>query len=141
MKKTELIMVIITFTLLVIVIITLIFFQTGKNTTNQPTSTLDSSTTIQQESKAQQDYANSRGEFINNKPWILKLPLTGDNYFVSYDPENNQLLVTIYYTSNNIGEKQRQLNLARQQANQEIIDTQIDLNQENIKYIETKREL
>lgn len=54
---------------------------------------------LEEEKIMQENYAKSREEFFQSKPWASKLPIKSGNYFVSFDPENDILLATLYYSS------------------------------------------
>ena len=82
---------------------------------------------MEQEKKAQESYAKDRQEFLSAKPWILKLPLKSGDYFISYDPENDTLLITLYYSSEQA--KSQQTEQAKANALAAIKSAGIDSNQ------------
>lgn len=90
-----------------------------------------------EEKIVQENYAREREKFLSEKPWISKLPLRGYDYFISYDPQENSFLATIYY-SNRIP-KEQQVNQTKERVGQTIKGLGVDVNQ--IKIIYTEKEV
>lgn len=93
----------------------------------------------QKEKILEENYAKERQIFLNEKPWVLSLPLVSDNFFISYDPENSRFLVSIYYTSSDPSLKEEQLDIAKQEALEELKKINTDLNKEGILFKEVKK--
>lgn len=91
---------------------------------------------LESEKIKQENYAKSRGEFLTAKPWLLKLPLKTISYFISYNPNNDTLIVELYYLENSSLTKDQQLSQAKQDAVNTMIATGIDINKQPIKYLE-----
>lgn len=93
----------------------------------------------QKEKEFQQNYAEDRKNFLTKKPWILKLPLKSDNYFISYDPGPDEFLATIYYLSSSATSKEQQLEIARQDAIKAIRNLGVDTAKQRIVFFETPK--
>lgn len=89
---------------------------------------------MEQEKIAQENYARSREEFLTKNPWILQLPLKSGNYFISFDPENDMLLVTLYYSSQS--NKDQQITKAKEEAIESMKKAGIDTDKQKIQYTE-----
>lgn len=103
------------------------YFSPGPNTSAPYPTTNPVPKELQPEQILQENYAKDRQEFLAAKPWISKLPLKAGNYFISYDPENDTLLVTLYYSSQD--EKDKQIEQAKNNALEAIKNAGITLNQ------------
>lgn len=143
MKKITLIVTV--FLVLLIVISALFFFitkQSENKQTPQPAKNLKQSTLPQAitpqdldaEKNKQESYAKSRQDFLTAKPWVLKLPLKADNYFVSYNPNSDALIVELYYTGSQ--DKNQQLLKAKHDALNAISSVGVDINKQKIEYTE-----
>lgn len=91
-------------------------------------------TELEQEKISQENYAKSRQEFLADKPWISQLPLKSGNYFISFDPENDTLFVTLYYASE--GDQQEQVTKAKDEAIKAMKSAGIDTEKQKIQYSE-----
>lgn len=92
------------------------------------------------EFKAELDYALERKRVLEEKPWLLKLPLEGDEYFVIYDTEKNEFHANLYfYEATNSAEKEKQISNAKEKALQAIKTLGVDLSKEKVSFDEIKR--
>jgi hypothetical protein len=55
-------------------------------------------------------------QYLEENPWRLKLPLKSNDYFVSYDPDNDQILATVYYFSSDPAVSSQQIENAKGEA-------------------------
>lgn len=93
---------------------------------------------MKKEKVAEENYANDRKQFLEEKPWVLKLPLKSEQYFISYNPETDTILATIYY-KDDLLDKNQQLEIAKQNAKEAVVKIGIDLNNQKITFIETRK--
>lgn len=150
MRKKDVILIGIVGVLAIVVLSSLIFI--GNQQTKQlplpvqiyspsptPTSQFQISipTQLQDEYIKQENYAKERQAFVNEKPWVRQLPLKSGNFFVSYDPEDDSLLVSLYYSISSNEPKNSQLERAKESALKTIKNAGIDPNKQKIQYIET----
>lgn len=84
----------------------------------KPTPSL--STEEEKEKQLQENYARQRESEVKNKPWLLKLPLKSAAYFISYDPENDVFLATVYYYDSQPSSKEDQVAEAKKNATDAI---------------------
>lgn len=150
MKKVEISFLIIAVLLLLIVVLSIVLLSGRKPITETPIQVFSPSPTqpaarpvspsippqLQAEKVSQENYAKNREEFIRSKPWVLKLPLKSDNYFVSYNPEIDTVVVELYYIENINTGKNQQVADAKQAAENAMIYAGIDTNTQKIKYLE-----
>ena len=146
MKKIELILIIIVSILALIVIASVIFLP-KKSIQPSPapiqffspspvsTPAINTSQKMGLEKIKQENYAQAREEFIQAKPWVLKLPLKSDNYFITYDPDLDSLIVDLYYLDSS-DTKDQQLVQAKQDALSAMTTIGIDVNKQAIEYLE-----
>lgn len=92
---------------------------------------------MQREKQAQENYAKARQDFLNEKPWISKLPLKSGDYFISYNPDEDSLLVSLYYSTSSDESKDQQIGRAKNDALLAMKNASIDTDKQIIKYIET----
>lgn len=92
----------------------------------------------EEEKKVEGNYALDRSLFLQQKPWVLKLPLKNNDYFVFYDVEKDEVVVKIYYAIG-LAEKNNQINLVKQAALDEIKTIGVDLNAQKIVFIEKQK--
>jgi hypothetical protein len=86
------------------------------------------------------NYALERKKVLEEKPWLLKLPLEGDEYFIVYDTEKSEFHANLYfYEATNSAEKEKQILNAKEKATQAIKNLGIDLSKEKISFDEIKR--
>lgn len=78
------------------------------------------------EKELETNYASDRKKLLEEKPWLLSLPLRSDNYFVSYDTEKNEFVIEIY----------KQVNKAKQNALEELKKIGVDTNKEKFIFME-----
>lgn len=147
MKKIEIIFLSIAIVLAIIVISTPLFLpgQKPKPTplpiqtflpSPQPSPLISIPAEMQAEKTAQENYAKDRYEYIQSKPWVLKIPIKSDNYFVSYDSELDILVAELYYLENTDLDKNQQLSQAKDAALSAIISIGVDPNKQKIEYLE-----
>lgn len=84
----------------------------------------------------QENYAKARQEFFENKPWALKIPLKADNYFISYNPNTDTIVIDLYYSESSSVDKSQQLSQAKQAALNAMKAAGIDTNKQSIEYRE-----
>ena len=89
---------------------------------------------MEEEKISQENYAKSRQDFFQSRPWASKLPLKSGNYFISFDPENDILLVTLYYSSET--DKDQQVTTAKEEAIARMKKAGIDTDKQKIQYTE-----
>ncbi|MDO8639885.1 MAG: hypothetical protein Q7R53_03075 [bacterium] len=104
----------------------------------QPTPTIIIPTQMVEEKKLEGLYIKDRNEFLKSKPWVLKLPLKSDRYFISYDPGGNEILATIYFSVSSSIPKDQQLSEARQAVINVVKSVGVDLGVDRIVYFETE---
>lgn len=148
MKKTEIILIAVVVILFLTVISSAILLRERKPTTvspppiqvfspsPKPPSSPSISENLEEERIKQENYAKAREEFFQTHPWALKIPLKSDNYFISYNPETDTLLVELYYLSEEEFSKEQQLAQARQDALQAMTEAGIDTSKQKIDYLE-----
>lgn len=93
---------------------------------------------LEKERVEQENYAKARQEFINQKPWVIRLPLKTEDYFVTYDPDSDIILVKLYYSSDDVTVKQRQLTQAKNRVLRAMTEIGVDTSQQKIEYMEKK---
>ncbi len=150
MKKKKIIIILLVF---FISILLLVLFSFGKSSTNIGTTPLAPTPTAfqtqnnkgpqtsQQETDAQRNYANDRKSILKSKPWLLKLPLTSSDYFISYDTERNQFLVTVYYNIYSTIPREEQIASATNDAKVAIQGLGLQLADISIIYYETEKDV
>lgn len=102
-----------------------------------PTPSIFISEELKGEKQAQEAYVQIREAFLKEKPWVSKLPLKSGNYFISYDPENDTILATVYYSPSSGEEKEKQIERAKADAISAIKGAGIDETKQPIEFIET----
>jgi hypothetical protein len=101
---------------------------------------IQSNPTLIEQYNAEKDYAEQRKKVLDDKPWLLKLPLQGSDYFIVYDTEKNQFIADIYSVPLVDPEiKQQQLLEAKKRALSAIEGLGANLNQEKVVFIEGER--
>lgn len=93
----------------------------------------------QKEKEAQENYAKDRAAFLEEKPWVLKLPLKSPSYFISYDPEQDEFLATVYFSSASETPIDQQLAQSKRDAIEAIRNLGIDPSVVHIIYFETEK--
>lgn len=93
----------------------------------------------QKEKEAQENYARDRAAFFEEKPWIRKLPLKSETYFISYDPEQDELLATIYFSPASEISIEEQLAQAKADVVEATKGLGLDPAQVKIVYFETEK--
>jgi len=108
-----------------LIVTTVISFVSTKKEAPSPSSQISPTTTIAmppisnftpeqlEEKKLETNYANDKEKTLKDKPWLLKLPLKSTNYFISYSPETDEILVSLYYSTVSNISKTEQLSLAK----------------------------
>ncbi len=91
---------------------------------------------LEVERQKQENYAEDREAFFKSKPWFFSLPLQSTNYFVSYNPETDTLIVELYYLNANDLDKSQQISQAKNAALNAMILAGIDINKQKIEYFE-----
>lgn len=90
-----------------------------------------------QQHRSDLQYAEERKKVLKEKPWLLKLPLQSNEYFVIYDTEKNEFIITIYYAkSASSGEKEQQITNAKKNVLQAMREIDINLNREKVVFDE-----
>lgn len=92
-----------------------------------------------QEKGVQEEYAKERAKFLQEKIWLLKLPLKSNSYFISYDPEQEEFLATIYFALSSSASKESQLSQAKQDAIEAIRSLGLDPASVKIVFFETEK--
>ena len=151
MKKLEVILTV-TVVLLALIVVSSVIFFSGKKPEIKPTSPPiqifsptplpTPSAVIPQELESerikQENYAKSSQEYLQARPWILKLPLKSANYFVSYNSLDT-FVIELYYSENSQLPKEQQLAQAKQAALDALISIGVDINQQKIEYLELSK--
>jgi hypothetical protein len=92
------------------------------------------------EKMLQENYATKRQDILIDKPWLLKLPLQSSNFFLTYDSEKNEFLVTLYYSlAQGLPPKEQQIAQAKQDATDAGTKVGIFLIQEKVVYFEIRK--
>ncbi|MDP2649902.1 MAG: hypothetical protein Q8P10_03575 [bacterium] len=120
----------------------------SKQPTSQPTKILPTPTIVQNNNggnsgnntKTQQElednYRQQRGEFLQQKPWVLSMPLRADNYFIFYDSGTDQIIVKLYITTLNEPQKTQEKNQALGAAQLSLKKIGVKLETQKISYVE-----
>ncbi len=139
MNKTKLI--IIFLGLILIMLVTLVVISNKKNVGNtepiivyspSPEPTTQVIINQQEELQAEQNYGKERQRILSEKPWILKMPLKNEDYFLSYDTELDIFNATIYISSRY--PENEQLNRVKQRISKDLINIGVDVNKVRINY-------
>lgn len=148
MKKPEIILMVAVALLALIVISSVLFFS-GKKPETKPTlppiqifsppptpiPQVIIPNELQEEKTKQENYARTREEYLQARPWLFKLPLKSDNYFVSYNA-SDAFVIELYYLENSNLTKEQQLDLAKQAALNTLTSQGVDINKQKIEYLE-----
>lgn len=144
MNKTKLIIILLF--LILVALIGLLVFSPKKNTPNiepipvytptspTPAPIIQGATSQQQELQAEQNYAKERQKILSERPWILKMPIKNEDYFLTYDTELDVFDVTIYISSQSPADDQ--LNRIKQRINIDLTSIGVDVNKAKINYTE-----
>ena len=123
--------------------LTLLFFVFIRGGAPAPSPTISPTPSLSPELETekilQENYAQERERFFQEKPWALKLPLKSSNYFISYDPEQNEFLATIYFTTASEMPIEEQLNQSKQDALNAMRNVGIIVEQEKVIFFETEK--
>lgn len=84
--------------------------------------------------QAEREYAKERQRILNEKPWILKMPLRNEDYFLSYDSELDVFDVTIYISPKY--PKEEQVNRIKQRISKDLANIGVNVNKVKINYTE-----
>lgn len=85
----------------------------------------------------QENYAKERAALLEEKPWLLQLPLKSTNYFISYDTERNEFVASIYAYSSPSITNEEQFEKARLDVVEAIRGLKVNPDKQSIIYIET----
>lgn len=152
MKKTEIILFLIVGILTMVVILSFIFFRNKPNGTPTPQpvllfspsptpgSDLQIPPSLGQEREGQESYARAREEFLKAKPWVTKLPLKSNDYFVTYNPQTDRIIAEIYYSGVSEISVEQQLSQAKEKVRKALVNIGIDTQKQKIEYLEIARE-
>ena len=88
----------------------------------------------------QENYAKTREDYLQSRPWLSKLPLQSDNYFVSYNA-SDVFIVELYYSENSNLTKEQQLAQAKQDALNAMGNVGIDISKQQVQYLEIAKTL
>lgn len=130
------------FLVLLLVIAAQLIFKSNTPTENNNPSLSPNTTSLPEtlkEKELQEAYGKERQRFLEEKLWVLELPLISNSYFISYDPELDEFLVTIYFSSIDADLKNQELSKAKREAIiaiEKLVRKEIN---ENIVYFETKK--
>lgn len=128
-KKLLVIIIFLVLILVMIILITLSFMFKSSISNLYPQGSL---TPEQKETVVQENYAKERQTFLQSHPWINSLPLKGTDYFVSYDPTKDTMLVSLFYKAT--GDKNTQLAQAKANALIAMKNSGIDVETTKIEY-------
>ncbi|TSC87838.1 MAG: hypothetical protein G01um10147_341 [Microgenomates group bacterium Gr01-1014_7] len=151
MKKAEIIITTITILLVLIVGVSIIYFGVRKPSlepkpgpiqvfTPSPKPSIIIPQGLEGEKLNQEEYGQTREEFIKSKPWVLKLPIKAGNYFISYNPETDTLIVELYYLTSSSIPKEQQLTQAKEESLNAMKSAGIDSNTQKIEYLELAKQ-
>lgn len=94
---------------------------------------------MKKEKELEGNYALERQKFLEDKPWILKLPLESDHYFISYDIEKEKFIVTIYFYKSSEIPKNQQIIQARKEALEALNKENVNFFKEDVEFVEFER--
>lgn len=89
----------------------------------------------------EKNYVEDRIRFYQEKPWAKKLPIKTDSYFISYNPEDDSLLATVYYYSSDEKTKTEEINTSKNKALEAILDLGVNIKEIMINFTEIKKEI
>lgn len=94
---------------------------------------------MKKEKELEGNYALERQKFLEDKPWMLKLPLKSDNYFISYDIEKEKFLITIYFYKSSEIPKNQQIIQAKKEALEALNKENVNFFKEDVEFLEFER--
>ena len=105
---------------------------------NAPFSTIVPSTppSLKQYATAQGKYAEIRQTFLQQKPWVLDMPIKAATYYIFYDAVADQVIVKLYSSTTSSVPVQDQLSSAKQQALDALKKENIDPNTQQVVFVE-----
>lgn len=101
-----------------------------------PTSQIIPTEFIEQH-KSDTNFANEREKILKERPWIIKLSLKAYNYFITYNPEKEEIIITLYFYDQN--EREKQLSQAKKDALNTLREIGVNLNKEKVVFIEVAK--
>lgn len=88
---------------------------------------------------AEEKYAIERKTALDEKPWLLKLPIRSDNYLVTYDTEKNEFIISLYVYIHSDSSSEDQIIKAKQDSSNALRELGLDPTRQRIVYMETTR--
>lgn len=94
---------------------------------------------MEKEKELETQYGLDRQVLLEEKPWLLQLPLQSYNYFVFYNVEKDQIIVDVYFYLSSPVDKSKQINDAKQDALYALNKAGMDTNKEKVVFVEKQK--
>lgn len=95
---------------------------------------------LKNEQTLQENYGQIRKQYLNENPWILSMPVQSNNFFISFDSEKEEFLVSLYYYRSSNLSREEQINQAKDEALIALKSLGLESDKIKIVYTETGRD-